>query len=1589
MKTKKIGALIISAALAVGSLPSLVLAEEAGAFSEYSEAVTKFENKSAVLKTAATSHSGNVQISQKLSVFRAAVPNAPLAVPNYDGATEVDSYFELETTISNAQSRETIVLTSDVEYPFTSSYLSGISISGKEITIVLNGHTLNGGFDSIPARNSLISEGNHFVIGSGAKLTLAGPGKVTGFCGQDGGAFDNRGTLVIENGVEISGNYAIYGGGINNSGDLTIHDSAIIDNQIWDKGGGVLFGSGEVKLGGSTVISGNVNVVDNKESNLLLYDDCAFVVDQAFTEGACIGVETTTGAVDGIGTFADGVENTIDPFVSDNGAMMIDFSDDGSVRARDMNWADLQSMCNEGGTIVLERDFTAGPDDKVLSISGKDVTLDLNGHTLDRGLLNQAYAVKWDNGCISVENGGSLTIRDSSSDHSGKITGANGTAAIYADNSYIKLESGTICGNSNIARSVDEMSHVSGAVNVVGSTFEMTGGIIKENKAAVGGGVSLADGSRFIMSGGEISSNHAYQGGAVFIYGPEEGKDACLFEMRGGKISNNEADYTGGGICAMGSDDVEYSSLWERSKLVILNGGSIESNKAMVGGGVLVQDASLEMNEGAVIKKNNATGYSNLIDFYGQEFYDVRGGGGIHCRYGLFFMNGGTITENTTGNTGGGLELGAANAYISGGSITKNTCNFDGSGIYVDIGELHLSGGSVTGNIVETTQEVLNDYHIAGAVSFPSNDIYIQGDPVVKDNKYKVKDFEEMNVDILIASQEFFVIEGELEDDAELHFYPGGFDGAPVTKGAAKYCAGDPLDIFKCNDSTQDPNSSDDYYYFTSALNTQGEVCTGFPAFITIDMPGSPVITAVAGMKNFPLPSLPQGETNEQVIYGWTLNGKEYTGGDAISIPEATSTPKPGGSGEVLITPPRLTLGVIWGNPSYWTVGFDKGNSRASGMLNPIRVEKGESYIIPECGFEAPSYMTFDKWKIGNTYYEPGESYVPENDEFTLVAQWEALGPMAEIQCRILEAEDNVKTTIVLDSDAIASSSDSALIIPLGKDIVLDLNGHTIDRGLNKNSGVKEACIIVKGSLTITDSAGGGKITGGNSSGIVVGDGMNASSLTLNGGSIDGNYTASNGGGVICKNRATFTMSDGAITGNTASGNGGGVYCESGSNMTMLAGSISGNNANNGGGVHCYQNSNLTMKGGVISGNHASNNAGGVYMFRNATTFSVMGASVVDGNTSGNNNTPNNLYTNKITVSGALTEDAKISVMNLPVHDNMLDADRNSYTVGLSGRGTLANFSSDLDEFFFILTSEGEAKLVPQPAKLEGYSLTLDGSIGVNFYVSLPDELASDPTTRMRFTVGSDAPFEVSVNADTVTVGDVKYYIFTCPIAARKMNDEIIAQLFVGDEPVSEASSFTVKSYADYIIANETKFGAKAVDLAKAMLNYGYFSQKYLNYKFDTAVPVDGYTMNVSASDWRENAEFDSSKLPEGVSVASSNLTLVSETRLCIQFVIPSDMDVEFYLDGETEPLETVPYGANQEYTRVIIPNIPAQKLKDDFKINILVDGVDNGNCIVFSPSIYCYKALTVAGVSENLPDLVKALYCYYDAAKSYSEQNG
>lgn len=205
-----------------------------------------------------------------------------------------------------------------------------------------------------------------------------------------------------------------------------------------------------------------------------------------------------------------------------------------------------------------------------------DLTLDLNGFVL------KLTDTSIDEGRITVEGGGNLTIIDSNP---------------YAEHKFTPNANGLwVLGEEN-------------------GTKPVNGGVITGGSEGDGGGVKIETGGSLTMTGGNIVGCRANnQGGGVYVYG------GGTFTMNGGTIAGCVADFSGGENQGGG--------------VYVCNGRKEDKDKNIT-----------ELARGVFTMNNGSIIDCAARDGMGGSVYIVNGVSGSDY-YGLFTMNGGSISDS-------------------------------------------------------------------------------------------------------------------------------------------------------------------------------------------------------------------------------------------------------------------------------------------------------------------------------------------------------------------------------------------------------------------------------------------------------------------------------------------------------------------------------------------------------------------------------------------------------------------------------------------------------------------------------------------------------------------------------------------------------------------------------------------------------------------------------------------------------------------------------------------------------------------------------------------------------------------------------
>ena len=318
--------------------------------------------------------------------------------------------------------------------------------------------------------------------------------------------------------------------------------------------------------------------------------------------------------------------------------------------------------------------------------------------------------------------------------------------------------------------------------------------------------------------------------------------------------------------------------------------------------------------------------------------------------------------------------------------------------------------------------------------------------------------------------------------------------------------------------------------------------------------------------------------------------------------------------------------------------------------------------------------------------------------------------------------------------------------------------------------------------------------------------------------------------------------------------------------------------------------------------------------------------------------------------------------------------------------------------------------------KLAGYSLSLTGNIGVNFYMELSNDIVNDESAYMNFTLPNGTTSKVYVSGthedgstattDTTVKDGVTYYVFTCEVAAKEMTSDIKAQMIGNNgEKTGKVYTYTVKEYADYILshmsADESLTSRATIQLVKGMLNYGGAAQKYFGYKTDK-LASDGLTLtgtvfndtsiinNITNDANKASVTHDNAK----VTFKSAYLSLNSTTDLCVSVQFADDVTVKedmFAIWCNTDQISKDQYEVtkvNEENCyKITLHGMKASQLNEKYVFHVGLSDTEFAE-LAYGADSYAYTVMSSACDNinniESLREVVKALYAYGICAQNY-----
>ncbi len=301
---------------------------------------------------------------------------------------------------------------------------------------------------------------------------------------------------------------------------------------------------------------------------------------------------------------------------------------------------------------------------------------------------------------------------------------------------------------------------------------------------------------------------------------------------------------------------------------------------------------------------------------------------------------------------------------------------------------------------------------------------------------------------------------------------------------------------------------------------------------------------------------------------------------------------------------------------------------------------------------------------------------------------------------------------------------------------------------------------------------------------------------------------------------------------------------------------------------------------------------------------------------------------------------------------------------------------------------------------LYGFTVCLEGDIGVNFFIDFKNYDALSDNAQMIFTITNlDGTYSRTQKVFVKPQSDPDlpcalyyggYYIFKCNVSSKEMTSTITAQIVDGDNKGTE-NSYSVQEYAAYILANPNIDGfAEAQDLVKAMLNYGAYSQIYFDYNTANLAnsilsEADKDVSSVTADTLNPLPVFKNNLfLSTGggtILCEGASLSLESKTKMNLFF--SGDLNnVYFTCNGKRLSTSVESDGS----VKASVDGIPAQNIDEVYTITLYRGDYEIGS-ISYSPINYCYNVLSrdiTPTRTAELKNVVRALCLFNQEADAF-----
>ena len=234
--------------------------------------------------------------------------------------------------------------------------------------------------------------------------------------------------------------------------------------------------------------------------------------------------------------------------------------------------------------------------------------------------------------------------------------------------------------------------------------------------------------------------------------------------------------------------------------------------------------------------------------------------------------------------------------------------------------------------------------------------------------------------------------------------------------------------------------------------------------------------------------------------------------------------------------------------------------------------------------------------------------------------------------------------------------------------------------------------------------------------------------------------------------------------------------------------------------------------------------------------------------------------------------------------------------------------------------------------------------------------------------------------------------VFSLELAARQMTDQVTYFMTV-DGTAGTSGQYSVRSYADTILNQSGMRDYKG--LLRAMLNYGSYTQLYAGYRTDFLAAEGLYTdetdpvLNMEGPDLTDFAyTYKLNSKTDGLTIGKASLLLGTDLSLRLYYEPgegKTDKSYSIVLADRSGLEPVLGYDDTIGMYYADIEHITPTQIGDMFKLDFYAEDGQAADTpaasVTFGPLSYCKGVLESGSSSDELVNLCRALYEYWQIA--------